>query len=85
MFEAFRRNKLSVDVVATSEVSVSLTLDPKKITDMEVELVHLKVCVNCMCVTRVSVYVTCQSVCAAVCPCVTCQTHGNKLERPGTV
>uniref|UniRef100_A0A7S0R5D6 Aspartokinase n=1 Tax=Chlamydomonas leiostraca TaxID=1034604 RepID=A0A7S0R5D6_9CHLO len=42
VFEAFRKYKLSVDVVATSEVSVSLTLDPKKITDMDSELQHLK-------------------------------------------
>ena len=33
VFEVFRQNKISVDVVATSEVSVSLTLDPKKLTD----------------------------------------------------
>ncbi|KXZ46967.1 hypothetical protein GPECTOR_39g461 [Gonium pectorale] len=32
VFDAFRRHKISVDVVATSEVSVSLTLDPKKIS-----------------------------------------------------
>ncbi|GLI62257.1 hypothetical protein VaNZ11_004863 [Volvox africanus] len=31
VFDTFRRHKISVDVVATSEVSVSLTLDPKKI------------------------------------------------------
>lgn len=30
VFEIFRKLKVSVDVVATSEVSVSLTLDPKK-------------------------------------------------------
>lgn len=30
VFEIFSRNKISVDVVATSEVSVSLTLDPAK-------------------------------------------------------
>lgn len=30
VFEVFARNKISVDVVATSEVSVSLTLDPAK-------------------------------------------------------
>lgn len=29
--QVFRKNKLSVDMVATSEVSVSLSLDPKKI------------------------------------------------------
>ncbi|PRW57458.1 Aspartokinase chloroplastic [Chlorella sorokiniana] len=45
VFDVFARNKISVDVVATSEVSVSLTLDPAKtmwerdlITD---ELEHL--------------------------------------------
>lgn len=42
VFEAFRKYKLSVDVVATSEVSVSMTLDPKKITDMNAELQHLQ-------------------------------------------
>lgn len=31
VFEVFRAGKVSVDVVATSEVSVSLTLDPKKV------------------------------------------------------
>ena len=30
-FAIFQRNEVSVDVVATSEVSVSLTLDPSKI------------------------------------------------------
>lgn len=30
VFEVFSKQKLSVDVVATSEVSVSLTLDPAK-------------------------------------------------------
>ncbi len=30
VFDVFARNKISVDVVATSEVSVSLTLDPAK-------------------------------------------------------
>lgn len=33
VFDVFRSLKISVDVVATSEVSVSLTLDPKKHTD----------------------------------------------------
>ncbi|KAL6755323.1 aspartate kinase [Haematococcus lacustris] len=42
VFEAFRVHKLSVDVVATSEVSVSLTLDPKKLPDIESELGQLK-------------------------------------------
>lgn len=31
VFDVFARNQVSVDVVATSEVSVSLTLDPKRI------------------------------------------------------
>lgn len=30
-FSIFQRNEVSVDVVATSEVSISLTLDPSKI------------------------------------------------------
>ena len=30
VFDIFRRNQVSVDVVATSEVSISLTLDPKR-------------------------------------------------------
>lgn len=30
VFNVFRDQKLSVDVVATSEVSISLTLDPAK-------------------------------------------------------
>ncbi len=30
-FAIFQRNEVSVDVVATSEVSISLTLDPSKI------------------------------------------------------
>ena len=30
VFDVFQKNKISVDVVATSEVSVSLTLDPAK-------------------------------------------------------
>lgn len=30
VFDVFEKNKISVDVVATSEVSVSLTLDPAK-------------------------------------------------------
>ncbi|KAJ9507211.1 hypothetical protein QJQ45_004789 [Haematococcus lacustris] len=42
VFEAFRVHKLSVDVVAISEVSVSLTLDPKKLPDIESELGQLK-------------------------------------------
>lgn len=42
VFEAFKRNKISVDVVATSEVSVSLTLDPKKVSDLEQDLTNLK-------------------------------------------
>jgi len=43
VFDAFRQNKISVDVVATSEVSVSLTLDPKKlIGEPEEELSHLQ-------------------------------------------
>ena len=29
MFGIFRDNKVSVDVVATSEISISLTLDPR--------------------------------------------------------
>ena len=33
VFDVFQRNKISVDVVATSEVSVSLTLDPAKSVD----------------------------------------------------
>lgn len=40
VFNAFRANRISVDVVATSEVSVSCTLDPKKLTgapDTEME------------------------------------------------
>ncbi|KAG2497011.1 hypothetical protein HYH03_005014 [Edaphochlamys debaryana] len=42
VFDAFLRHKISVDVVATSEVSVSLTLDPKKITGApEIELTQL--------------------------------------------
>jgi aspartate kinase len=31
VFDVFARHQVSVDVVATSEVSVSLTLDPKRI------------------------------------------------------
>lgn len=31
VFDVFLRNKISVDVVATSEVSISLTLDPKRV------------------------------------------------------
>ncbi|GLC36554.1 hypothetical protein PLESTB_000161300 [Pleodorina starrii] len=45
VFDTFRRHKISVDVVATSEVSVSLTLDPKKITgapDDELSQVQLE-------------------------------------------
>jgi hypothetical protein len=30
VFDVFRANQVSVDVVATSEVSISLSLDPKK-------------------------------------------------------
>lgn len=30
VFDVFRSNKVSVDVVATSEVSITLSLDPKK-------------------------------------------------------
>ena len=30
MFDIFRDNKVSVDVVATSEISISLTLDPRR-------------------------------------------------------
>jgi aspartate kinase len=30
VFNVFLRNQVSVDVVATSEVSISLTLDPKR-------------------------------------------------------
>lgn len=30
VFDVFRSNQVSVDVVATSEVSISLSLDPKK-------------------------------------------------------
>ncbi|KAG2433287.1 hypothetical protein HXX76_008354 [Chlamydomonas incerta] len=42
VFDAFRRHKISVDVVATSEVSVSLTLDPKKVAGaVEDELTQL--------------------------------------------
>ncbi|GIL62599.1 hypothetical protein Vafri_16782 [Volvox africanus] len=45
VFDTFRRHKISVDVVATSEVSVSLTLDPKKIAgapDDELSQVQLE-------------------------------------------
>lgn len=43
VFDAFRRHKISVDVVATSEVSVSLTLDPKKLSgEPEDELSQLR-------------------------------------------
>ncbi|EIE26095.1 aspartate kinase [Coccomyxa subellipsoidea C-169] len=35
VFDVFRDNEVSVDVVATSEISVSLTLDPSKIWDRE--------------------------------------------------
>lgn len=42
MFEAFKRNRISVDVVATSEVSVSLTLDPKKVSDLDNDLAQLQ-------------------------------------------
>ncbi|GFR50737.1 hypothetical protein Agub_g12994 [Astrephomene gubernaculifera] len=40
VFDAFRRHKISVDVVATSEVSVSLTLDPKKICGAPEDELH---------------------------------------------
>lgn len=33
MFDVFRANQVSVDMVATSEVSISLSLDPKKCWD----------------------------------------------------
>jgi len=43
VFEAFERNKLSVDVLASSEVSISLTLDKKqKIEDEEKLIEELK-------------------------------------------
>lgn len=42
VFEAFKRNRISVDVVATSEVSVSLTLDPKKVSDLDNDLAQLQ-------------------------------------------
>lgn len=32
VFDVFRRSEVSVDVIATSEVSVSITLDPAKVT-----------------------------------------------------
>lgn len=45
VFDIFRKLKISVDVVATSEVSVSLTLDPKKVwhgdEEATEELTHL--------------------------------------------
>ena len=45
-FSIFQRNEVSVDVVATSEVSISLTLDPSKIWGRDLaseELEGLKV------------------------------------------
>eukprot|EP00195_Chlamydomonas_chlamydogama_P005756 CAMPEP_0202902490 /NCGR_PEP_ID=MMETSP1392-20130828/16885_1 /ASSEMBLY_ACC=CAM_ASM_000868 /TAXON_ID=225041 /ORGANISM="Chlamydomonas chlamydogama, Strain SAG 11-48b" /LENGTH=481 /DNA_ID=CAMNT_0049589263 /DNA_START=346 /DNA_END=1791 /DNA_ORIENTATION=+ len=42
VFDEFRRCKMSVDVVATSEVSVSLTLDPKKLNDLEADMEMLR-------------------------------------------
>lgn len=30
VFDVFRNNEISVDVVATSEISISLTLDPRQ-------------------------------------------------------
>jgi len=45
-FDIFQRNEVSVDVVATSEVSISLTLDPSKIWSRDLigeELEALKV------------------------------------------
>ncbi|GAX83624.1 hypothetical protein CEUSTIGMA_g11048.t1 [Chlamydomonas eustigma] len=42
VFDAFKRYRISVDVVATSEVSVSLTLDPKKLSDQDSDLQQLK-------------------------------------------
>jgi len=43
VFDAFGKHKLSVDVVATSEVSVSVTLDPRKSDNLDLELSMLKV------------------------------------------
>eukprot|EP00798_Chlamydomonas_sp_ICE-L_P012551 gene12551-15773_t len=42
VFAAFKANEISVDVVATSEVSVSVTLDPKRLKDKETDLDKLK-------------------------------------------
>jgi hypothetical protein len=45
VFDVFRSNQVSVDVVATSEVSISLSLDPKKCWhDGEVGGGHMHVC-----------------------------------------
>ncbi|KAF5841379.1 aspartate kinase [Dunaliella salina] len=43
VFDAFGKHKLSVDVVATSEVSVSVTLDPRKTENLDLELSMLKI------------------------------------------
>jgi hypothetical protein len=40
--QVFKRNKISVDVVATSEVSVSLTLDSKKLNPGDTDMMALK-------------------------------------------
>jgi hypothetical protein len=51
VFDVFRDNQVSVDVVASSEVSISLSLDPKKSwSDGEVGEAGLAVCsVCCVC------------------------------------
>jgi hypothetical protein len=43
VFDVFRSNQVSVDVVATSEVSISLSLDPKKCWH-DGEVSHFKRC-----------------------------------------
>merc|ERR1711982_128937 len=40
VFEAFERNQLSVDVLASSEVSISLTLDKKQSNENLSNLIH---------------------------------------------
>jgi aspartokinase len=48
VFDVFRSQQVSVDVVASSEVSISLSLDPKKSwSDGEVRLLQLRLSVIC--------------------------------------
>merc|ERR1711862_1044605 len=42
VFESFERNQLSVDVLASSEVSISLTLDKKQSNENLSNLIHLQ-------------------------------------------